>query len=201
MDNFVLVFPEEAERLDFASLPDEIQKAIGAGIAQDPANHAVYRFCLLAKALPATHARQRERRRRSYQRADRVVINLMTATPQVQLLGIYPPAETLKVDGSGEGEVSAGFTTPLFSINLHGLLKDLARRNGQRILAGRTDREAQWVFLKPYLEEHTDFCLTFLLRAPADLPGEARFAWCEAAVMEKGRLIQKHRRKKIPFGE
>ena len=201
MDNFVLVFPEDAEQLDFAGLPEGIQKALGEGIVQNPARHVVYRFCLLAKSLPEMNARQRERRRRSYQRADRVVINLMTSTSQVQLLGIYPPAETLKMGSSGEGEVSAGFTTPLFSINLHGLLKDLARRSGQRILAGRTDREAQWVFLKPYLEEHTDFCLTFLLQVPAELPPEARFVWCEAAVMDRGRLIQKHRRHKIPLRE
>jgi hypothetical protein len=201
MDNFVLAFPEDAERLDFASLPEEIQQALGEGIAQNPAKHAVYRFCLLAKALPNTNARTRERRRRSYQRADRVVINLMTSTSQVRLLGIYPPAETLRMNSSGEGEVSAGFTTPLFSINLRGLLKDLARRRGQRILAGRTGREAQWIFLKPYLEEHTDFCLTFLLQIPADLLPEAKFVWCEAAVTEKGRLIQKHRRRKILLSE
>ena len=84
---------------------------------------------------------------------------------------------------------------------MRGLLKDLARRRGQRILAGRTNREAQWVFLKPYLEERTDFCLTLLLELPTELPAEARFVWCQAAVMDKGRLIQRHRWRKIPFRE
>lgn len=201
MSNFTIVFPRDTERLDYATLSDEIKQGLGEGVAQDPASHAVYRMCLFVKILPEVKSRKRERSRRAYESADRVLVNLMTPNMQVKLCGIFPPTETVKFSGSGEGEITAGVTTPAFTVNLHGMLKDLARRKGQHVLAGHSDHEAQWVFLKPYLEEHTDFYLTVLLEISPGMPAESRFVWCGAEVLDMGRSIQTHRWRRIHLHE
>lgn len=197
-ETFELICTKQADQLDFDNLPNEIKTAFN-GLAFDKKKEDLYRFCILVRFDETKHGRKRDRRRRSYAKVDRMLMHVELPSEELRLLGIHP---LTKLDDSPspsfEGSIKGEVTLPMMAkLEIGGAVKDMVRRNNHAIIAGRTDQTAQWVFLKPFIEANTEYCVSILVSIPKSLAEAERYVQCSASAQDHGRVIKEFRNKRV----
>jgi hypothetical protein len=193
---------KRATPFDFYELSESQRQALGNGINYDENLHRVIQVCALIDFLVHPGYRKRTSLRKSFRRADQLILYIRIPSANWQIVGILPLSQPAGEEGSSEtvGEIKLELTPPVMGkLSLGGGFKNQARRRKHAILAAHTDQEAQWVFLKPYLEAHTDYCVTLLLKGNAVILDTPQYLTCTISVKERGREIEGAYNRKIAF--
>jgi hypothetical protein len=197
MGPFELHISSHAEQLDFSQLDEQRKSTLLNGIKFDKAKFEIYRFLVSPKFLPGKPKTKRWRDRKSYERADRVMIHVEPGSNQIRFWGIFPQTLTSLNEHSFEFEGEAIFEVGIpkvCQLKLQGKAKAAARTGKYIVIATRTDEFAQWVFLKPRIHNDPNFQMEILCAVPKDLPSEERFIKCKAKVSDKGRELDEKSR-------
>jgi len=196
---FELVISKQAEKLDFEDLTKTEQEDIPQAVSARAKSNEIYRFCLMVKFL-TSHSDKRTRLRRSYDRVDLLLAHVRLPAPEMHLLGIAPVTRPGLTGNGADGSLQAEVAVAPVKLSVGGQVKDLIRRQTYDVIAARTDREAQWLFLKSFIEGNTNFCLTLYLDVPDDLPEEKRYVLCSAEARDHGRAVARvsNRRMLLP---
>lgn len=190
MGPFRLVVSKQAEALQYEDLSEQEKADLPQAVSARLKGNEIYRFCLMVKFI-TLHAPRRICRRRSYDRVDLIIAHVRLPSQRMQLLGIAPVTRPdLPAGGrEAEGNLQAEVSIPLIKLTIGGQIRDMIRRQVYDVIAARTDREAQWVFLKRFLQGTTSFCLTLYLDVPDDLPAAERYILCSAEARDNGRSL------------
>ena len=183
----------------FVSLEDISQvkcDILAQGVSFDPDQHDVFLFFVIPEFIQSKKGSKRTRRKRSYSKVDRIFIKVKLPTSDIKLLGMYPTSRT---DTNTYEVDNIPYIPIVGKLKAHGRVKDAIKRGKHLIVANRNDEIAQWVFLKPYIEQRTDFGMKVLCLVPKDLDDEYRFLRCNASAQDKGREIEGAYRRKILF--
>jgi hypothetical protein len=201
---FRMRISDHAEQLDFELLSEEERTVLARGIRFDPSRYEVYRFMVVLESLLEAPESgifsnwSRRLKRQSLARADRALVRVAPGSKQVAFVGIYPT--TRDVHGQStldlEGEALLSVDVKVLKLSIGGKVKEQVRRKKFAVLAGRTDRTAEWVFLKPYLDSGEELRLQFCCLVPNSLVDAERYLRCEI-VVEDGKRVIESKRKKI----
>lgn len=161
------------------------QNALSSELTYDPEIHNVYIFLVIPEYNPRMKGSKRTRRTRSYAKVDRIFVQARSPTPDIEILGMYP--NTRMESGVYRGLLS--FVPIAGKLRAIGKVKDAIKRGKHSIIAHHTGELAQWVFLKPYLEQHTEFPMKILCLVSEDVTDEYRFLRCDVSAQDKGREV------------
>jgi len=199
---FKIEVSKKAQRVSFENLLPEEQKLLANGVSFDPVRHDIFEFFLAPFFLSRKTGSKRWRRRNSYSRVDRVLVQTRFGSPDIALLGIFPTTRLLTGEHNliFDGEALFEIAVPkFFKLKLSGQIKNEVKRKQYDVFASRTEQKAQWVFLKSYIASSSDFGLKVLCYVPKDLEDSKRHLLCDATFANKGRDITKIRNRKIHF--
>jgi hypothetical protein len=203
---FELKVSKVAERLDLTMLPSTERDILCYGINYSPGTHDAYRFFIMPeyKMEEPDDARAKKwgwkLKRRSYSSADRVLVRTAAGSEEIQLLGIHPTTQTVagmqSFDFEGEAILDIGIPK-VFKLKVSGKVKSSIKKSSYSVYASRTDREAQWIFLEPWIERGASFTLEFLCLVPKTVEEPSRFIRCDVKVEDRGRTLKKVYDRKI----
>lgn len=199
--NFNIIISETAERINYDDLSDKEKDTLSRGIQYNPKEHDVFRFFILVQPQINKYKKKRTRQRRSYDLVNTVLVDV-NFRHEIKLLGIYPTTTLTSgqtsFDLKGEAIVEFGKN---FKLTIKGRAKNIAgkKRNSHLILASRTDSIAQWLFFKPYIENHLDYEVEVLCIVPRTLEKDNLFLVCSTSFKDGGREIESVNRKKVFF--
>ena len=196
MSRFRISISRVAECLDYGDLDDNDRKTLCRGISFDPAAHNIYRFFIAPVFVIGKQGKKRLRRRKSYTRVDRVLVQAKVPSKAIRLLGIHP----LSQFETGEDDPGPRIVIPILgNMKIGGRAKDAVKRGRHTVIAYRTDEIAQWVFLKTYITSEQDFRMKALCVVDKDLDPEKRFLRCNVSFQARGREIEGAYRRRVEF--
>jgi hypothetical protein len=196
MEQFKLAISKEAERVSLDELSQAKQDVLAQGISFDPEHHDVFQFFVAPEFFHSTEGSKKTRSKRSYSRVNRLFIKTRLPTTDIRLLGMYPVTRTEA--GTHQTEL-ASYIPIAGKLRAHGRARDAIKRGKHVIIANRTDEIAQWIFLKPYIEQRSDFGMMVLCLVPRDLDDNYRFLRCDASAQDSGREVQAAYGRKVRF--
>jgi hypothetical protein len=201
---FNLRISSQAEHLDYDSLPQENRDALCIGRKFNPDIHDIYRFFVIPEfQLEPSKLIDLSRRlkRKSYDKADRALVQAKCGVESIVILGIFPTTQDDigQVSIDLEGELLFEVTIPgIFKTKLNGKTKNIIKRQlPHSVLASRTDDFAQWVFLKSWIRSGRELGMQIFCVVPKNLPANERFVWCSAKFLEGNRLVEIINNKKV----
>ena len=184
-----------AERLDIEALPEQEKRMLVSGFSFDPEKHDAYRFFIAPNIEFLDEAPGWKTKRVSFEQVTRVLVNIEGTHDDISLWGMYPT--TLLADGSWELDLSgAAVLNPVApgvgSLKLSAEGKKIIRQKGRPwIKAHRTDKKAQWIFFKEWLEDGAEFRFQVVCIVNKEIPAESRSIKCDAKFGDDGRTIKK----------
>lgn len=202
MGPFKLVISKTAEKLDFNALDEAHQQILCDGIAFDPEQFELFRFAVFPMWLPGKPKSKRWRRRKSFAKADHVMVHVEPGSPRVRFRGIYPRAVSATGERSREYEVEAILEIGIPKaghLKLRGKTKSTAKNQQPGVMAAYTSKFAQWVFFEARLRQDPNFQMEILCALPKDLPESERWLRCRALVSDHGRELDS-KKQKIALG-
>lgn len=199
MTYFRIEFSDTAERLDVEALSEEERATLFQGIQPDPKRHDVYRILLAvvdAEARPTWTERQKKRK--LLRLVDKVLMNFQPMNASIQIAGVFPPSILAGNQGAldleAKGDVKI-LEIANASLRLKGPIKDWWRKERPLVVSNRTNRFAQWVFSREWLDQGRQCHGEIVCMVPKDLEEHRRIVSCHAAFKEKaGRAIEKTRK-------
>ena len=196
---FELVISKRAEKLDFDDLTAGEKADMPQAVSARAKSNEIYRFCLMVK-FTTDHLDKRTRLRKSYDRVDLLIAHVRLPVADIHLLGIAPVTRPGQPADGADGSLQAEVAVAPVRLTVGGQIKDLVRRKAHAVISARTDREAQWLFLKSFIAGNTSFCLTLYLDVPDDLPEQQRYVLCSAEARDHGRTVARivNRRMLLP---
>jgi hypothetical protein len=190
MNTFAIKIAKRAGKVDFENLSPEEQKNLFDNRKFDASKDEIYSF-KVAVVISTGKVKKQNALKRDFKRADTMLVEIRDFTG-FTLTGIHPLSEeydrTTTRETGVEGEVGAGIK--LFSASLKpvGRTKEEIKLTRTSILQSFDETYAQWVFLKPYLENHLEY--NFHIAAQKLESGaEAPSFICEVDVQEKNRSL------------
>lgn len=192
---FTIDASETAEKIDLDALPDNERAMMTHGLVFDPGMHDVYRFFVAPRIDILDEPPSRKDKKKSFENVTRVLVDIVRGSAGVQLSGMYPT--TLKADGSWELDLSANavlnpVAPGVGSIKLSAEGKKVIRQKSRPwIKAHRTERNAQWIFFKEWLDDIGEFRFQLVCIVQKDTPTEQRYITCNAKFADDGRAIVK----------
>lgn len=174
--------------------PDE-QRSLLHRRTFDPAQHQIYGVQITLVDLPGKQGTRRTRFRKDFNRADRMLVEVIPRDPAIQILGIFPVSRkgVQAEPPSWEVMLEAGLGGIL---KLAGKYKGFFQRKNVAVMAMHTAQMAQWVLGKPFLAEpeSRQVDLFLFVAVPADLPANHRSLRCYVTVSDHGRVLEKARK-------
>jgi hypothetical protein len=196
MEQFRLAISKQAERVSLDDLSQTKQDVLAQGVSFEPEHHDLFQFFVAPEFLHSTAGSKKTRRKRSYSKVNRVFVKTRLPTTDIRLLGMYPVTRT--ETGTHEADI-VSYIPIAGKLRAHGRAKDAIKRGKHSIIANRTDEIAQWIFLRPYIEERSDFGMIILCLVPRELDDSLRFLRCDASAQDNGREVQGAYGKKVGF--
>jgi len=200
MGPFRIHISKVAERLIFDHLDQKRREILLESIDEERLKREfeIYRILIAPKFLPGKPKNKRWRRRKSYKRADRVLIHVEPAASGMCFWGRFPPS--LTIEGKRvfdlEGEALFELRVPgVFLLKLGGRAKFLYRSQKHRVLSTWTHEFAQWAFFAPRIHEDPNFHVEILCTCPKDMSQDERFVRCRVKVADKGRTLDEKKEK------
>jgi hypothetical protein len=191
---FELEISTEATHVDYAHLPEEIQKALCCDVTYDPATHDVFSFSVAPKELLGySDVRTRQEKKRSYCKVDRVLIQAVPASDSICFIGIYPTTTAISGQRSLDikGDVLFEVSVPkLVKLQVKSEIKNRIRSDVYEVFSARTNKFGQWIFLKHWVTSGGSFEMRVLCSVPKRLRQADRFIMCDAEAQQKGRKIE-----------
>jgi hypothetical protein len=189
MNTFAVKIARQAEKVEFKNLSPEEQKDLFDNRAFDETKDEIFAFKIAVVVSPGKVKKQNALKR-DFKLADTMFIEIRDFT-SFTLTGIHPLNEeyeriTTRETGI-EGEVGAGIK--LFSASLKpvGRTKEEIKTTRTSILQSFDETYAQWVFLKPYLENHFEYNFIIVIRREEG--AETPSFICEVDVQQRGRSL------------
>lgn len=192
---FEFEITEKATRVDFHALSDAVRSKISHDVKYNPTTHDIYSFSVVPRELLSfTKDLTRKQKKKSYVKVDRVLVQASPASDTVSILGIYPVTTDSK---SGQKHLDLKCHL-LFEVGIPGFakfkikpkIKNRIRSDVYEIFASRTDRFAQWIFLKDWVRSGAKFEMRILCSIPKVLEKEKRYITCDVEAKQKGRKIE-----------
>jgi hypothetical protein len=196
MEQFKLAISREAQRVSLDDLPQAKQDILAQGVSFDPEHHDVFQFFVAPEFYHSTEGAKKTRRKRRYSNVNRLFIKTRLPTTDIKLLGMYPITRT---EESRYGADIVSFIPIAGKLRAHGRARDAIKQGKHWIIANRTDEIAQWIFLRPYIEQRTDFGMIVLCLVPRELDDRYRFLRCDASAQDSGREVQGAYGRKVRF--
>ena len=190
---FTFEITDEATKVDFDSLSEDIRNSICSGTNYDPHTHGIYSFSVAPRELlNFRNDLTRLQKRRSYAKVDRVLVQATPKHPTIAFLGIHPT--TISVPGQRsldyKGDVLFEFGIPkILKFQVRSEIKNKIRSDVFEIFSARTDRFAQWIFLKKWVNSGGAFDMRVLCAVPDSLKHEERSITCDAEAQQDGRKV------------
>lgn len=200
---FSIAVSDRAERIDLTALPDAERQLMTHGIHFSPDKHEAFRFFVVPQIEVLSRKPHRTIHDVSFEKVNRVLIDIRASGADVQFLGMFPT--TLTADGRWEldlsGEALLNVVVPgAAALKLTALAKNLVRRKTRpSIKAHRTNQVAQWIFFKEWLDKGADFRMQIVCVVDRSAAPDARQMTCNAKFADDGRLIKKVDNKVIRF--
>ena len=192
---FEIEASEVAERLTIETLPEQEQRMLVNGYNFDPTTHDAYRFFIAPEIEILDEAPHWKKKRISFEQVSRVLVNIERSHLGISLWGMYPT--TLLADGSWELDLSgSAVLNPVApgvgSLKLAAEGKKIVRqKNRPWIKAHRTDKKAQWIFFKEWLENSAEFRFQVVCIVSKEVPSDKRSVKCDVKFGDNGRVIKK----------
>jgi hypothetical protein len=199
---FRLSISSEAEHLDYEALSNDVQNALCFGRTFNPDEHDIYRFFVIPEFLIDDEIAKlpRKMKRQSYDKANRALVQAERGAEEIRFLGLYPVTKEeggqLELDLEGEALFEITIAS-LFKTRLRGATKNKIKRKRHSVLASRTDKFVQWVFLKSWVESGLELGMQVFCSVPTDLDAANRFITCSAKFTEGNRVIESVRNQHI----
>jgi len=196
MGPFKLRISKIAQHVDLNDISKIKQDILIQDISFDPNLHDIFQFYVTPEFIQNFKGSRKTYKKKSFSKVDRIFVKVQIPSSEIKLLGMYPISRTVS-------ETYEKAYTPFIPISgkltAYGRDKDAIKRGKHLIIANRNLQMAQWIFLKPYIEDRIDFGMKILCCVPKTLEKEFRFMRCSASAKEKGREIEKAYRRKIIF--
>lgn len=194
---FHLRVAKKASLVNIDALSEEARNDLLGHASFDRMKHEIYQVSIAVEfdfpglAERSEHKMPRKIKKVSYDKVDKIFIKTHPLSERVEFLGIYPASRSIE-GRSVEFEFSPeiGFGVSATKISFAGKIKTLLSRRKHAIMAARTESFAQWIFLKPWLNEaHTVMDLDILCTVPKDLDPALRFLRFDAVALNGGRAL------------
>ncbi|MBU0654424.1 MAG: hypothetical protein KJ914_04730 [Gammaproteobacteria bacterium] len=189
---FKLEVSNRAQRVDLDTLSEEMKTSLFTGTKFDPRNHEIFLFSVAPIELLHYQDLSWTEKRKTYQKADRVLIQIRLPATGMELLGIYPT--TFNTHKQQEldlgGEVLFEFNIPkIFRFQVTSKIQNKIRSSSYGIFSSRTNHSAQWIYLKNWVKSGNPFEMEIFCKIPKDLPTDQRHILCDAQANQKGRRL------------
>jgi hypothetical protein len=190
---FTFEITDEASRIEFDELSRDIRDSICSGIKYDPDTHGIYSFSVAPRELINIRSDlTRIQKKRSYLKVDRVLIQATPKHPSITFLGIYPT--TVAVSGQSgldyKGDILFEFGIPkILKFQIKSEIKNKIRSDVFEIFSSRTNRFAQWIFLKKWVNSGGAFDMRVFCAVPDNLKHDDRSITCDAEAQQEGRKV------------
>lgn len=198
---FSIEISEVAEKVDPAALSKQEQQSLLEGVLFDPKEHDIFRFFIAPiTRVAGKNSSKRTIKKMSYEMADRAYVDAFVMSNSFRLLGMFPRghARTKGYDLDFEGEASAApLNIGRIGLKLSGKLKNIFSRTARDCWAFRTDRRAQWIFKKSWIEEGNEFRLELVMLVPKDLDAADRMIYCSAKFADRDRSLARIEKRPI----
>lgn len=192
-----------AEKLDPESLDQTEKKILTAGVVFDKETHNLYRFFIAPIArTPSKSASRRNNKDTSFEKVDRIYVDLRAGSKDISFLGIFPTTYVEDKGWTFDYEANAS-VAPLqqgqVGLKLTGTAKNLFRKSKSLITAHRTDTQVQWIYKRAWLDRGNDlrhqiFCIVAKSADKTNLG-----VVCSAKFADKERSLASIENRKIGF--
>ena len=196
MGPFKLIVSKVAQHVNYKDIDEIKRNILTQDISFDPRQHDIFLFFVLPEFIQNYKGSKKTIKKKSYSKVDRVIVRIELPTTNIKLLGMYPISRTITATYE---KPSTEFIPISGKLKALGRDKDAIKRGKSLIIANRNEQIAQWIFLKPYIEQRADFGMKILCLVPKNLEPELRFMRCSASAQDDGREIEKACRRKIIF--
>jgi len=189
---FNLEVSNKAQKVDYDTLADSIKGSLFKFSSFDKVEHDLFMFCVSpVEIMEYSNLTWREKRK-AYKKADRVLIQLRSPTEGIELLGIYPTTidshSQRELDLGGEFLFEIGIPK-IFKLKVTSKLKNKIRSDKFEVVASRTDRSAQWVYLKDWVKSGSPFEMQLFCKVSKSIGEKERHILCDAQANQNGRII------------
>ena len=198
MEFFRVEMSEIADKLDFMSLTKEQQVSLLQGLQHDPETHDLFRVlvAVIERDAPSTW-NKRQRNRKRFSLVDRVLVDIRPQDKALRVLGVQPTTTSYKGETQLDIEVQADvkiLEVANTNLRFKGPIKNWWRKKRPLVVAIRTDRLAQWVYSRQWIDMGNQCRCEILVEVPKELTEQARKVSCYADFKDSGgRNIEKLR--------
>ncbi|MCG5537375.1 hypothetical protein [Halorhodospira sp. 9622] len=198
---FELEITNEATKLDFDNLSEEVRTHICQEAKYDPQTHDIFSFSVAPReSLGFSYGLTRQQKKKSYAKVDRVLVQAAPKHESITFLGIHPT--TTSVSGQNDldlkGDILFELAIPkILKCQVKSQIKNKIRSDVYEIFSTRTNGFAQWIFLKNWVKSGGPFNMRILCSVPKQLGHEERVVTCDAEAQQKGRKINGIYRKTV----
>jgi len=198
---FRIEVSERAEIIEANELSEMEHKCLLDGFKFDPEKHYICRFFVYPKGQePSKNAKNRIRKKKSFERVDRIYVDVSAQSRQLSFCGMYPRAYT---EGRGwhldfEGDASmAPLSMGRVGLKLSGSLKNVFSRSDQIVWAHRRDREAQWILKRVWIDRGNELRFELTCIVAKDSSQKEKFLLCNVKFAERDRSIARVRDRRV----
>ncbi|MGD2119526.1 MAG: hypothetical protein PVG66_14285 [Chromatiales bacterium] len=189
---FKLEVSKKAQMVDYEALNESIKGSLFKYSSFDKEKHDLFMFLVSPVELLDYSSLSWREKRRAYKKADRVLVQLKSPSNGIEMLGIYPTT----IDSSSQRELDLGGEVlfevgipKIFKLKVTSKLQNKIRSDRYELFASRTDRSAQWVFLKEWVKSGSPFEMQIFCQVPKSLSEQERHLLCDAQANQNGRKI------------
>ena len=191
---FSLEITNTATKVDFSSLPNDVQLEICKGFKYDPVKHNVYSFSIAPKELLSYRDDlPRAQKMRSYTKVDRVIVQARSVNSSINFWGIYPTTKVVLKEKSiyfDKINVNLETSIPKYArLKISSVIKNAVRSDKCEIFAASTDNFAQWIFLENWIKSGKELSVSILCSVPKTLNDAEKYIVCDVEAQQKGRRI------------
>lgn len=196
---FLIDVPKEAQKVSKEQLRDEEKRVLFHNSPIEPGVD-IYRFGIVPVLQLIEDSKvSRKLKRSCYEYTDRCLVHTRVLHESIKILGIFPTTCTssgqwvldLTLDGS-----AALFQEGIGHLKVEGIFKYKVNSRKFLIYAHRHNSLAQWIFLKEWVQEKSDFAVELLCTVPRRITDD-RFLLCDVQFQNGGRIVETARHRKI----
>lgn len=199
MDFFRVEISEIADKLDISALGEGERASLLQGLSHNPQTHDIYRVLVAALERDAPENwKERHKKRKKFSLVDRILVDMRPVHHSLRVLGIHPTTTSSVGNSDLDLDVQANMKILKVAdanLKFSGPIKNWWRKKRPLVVATRTDRVAQWVYSRQWIETGDQCRCELLVEVPKNLPASQRLISCFADFKDAGgRAVEKGRR-------